>query len=549
MSPSSRTFASFYHGSRDEHLTFGDMIAGRELIRAVLDYSTMDRYRLPAESALCSGDARLLRQRLKRKGGAHSLELAAFTNPRTDFQPDPAVFHDAWRHDYSTPFYIRSTYGRRPYPVTITNHSAFLPVDFAFIPLLSPAVQPYDSVICTTPSAAKAYRHRLRNVAERFEKEFGAKPRCRGRIDCIPLGVDVERFRPRNKAAARANAGIGANAFVMLWLGRVSAATKADLLPLLHVLQNLVQANPSRDVLFVIAGSSEGNYGSHVRGYAKTLGLERHVRFMDASPATAHLTFALADVFVSPSDNIQESFGLTVIEAMASGVPQVVSAWDGYADNVEHGVTGFLVRTSWGIRDDEFSQDAFLREKIGLHPWRDQLIPAQQVAVDLGAYQQYLQLLMDNKELRLRMAAESRRHAVSQFSWRRIIGEYDALWSELIAIRNRTKRSSLPASPQAYRNRWDLTPFEHFAAHRIAEDDRITLTSRGRLVDASGLAPCLSFDPGLAIAALSILRTNRDRRRTLRELMDRLAARASLSRYMAGRVALWLLKYGYIELA
>mgnify|MGYP001333871824 CR=1 FL=1 len=39
-----------------------------------------------------------------------------------------------------------------------------------------------------------------------------------------------------------------------------------------------------------------------------------------------------ADVFVSLSDNIQETFGLAPVEAMASGLPVVVSDWDGYKD-------------------------------------------------------------------------------------------------------------------------------------------------------------------------------------------------------------------------
>ena len=42
------------------------------------------------------------------------------------------------------------------------------------------------------------------------------------------------------------------------------------------------------------------------------------------------------------SDNVQESFGLAIVEAMAAGLPVVASNWDGYRDTVEHGVTGIL---------------------------------------------------------------------------------------------------------------------------------------------------------------------------------------------------------------
>ena len=52
-----------------------------------------------------------------------------------------------------------------------------------------------------------------------------------------------------------------------------------------------------------------------------------------------------ADVFTSLSDSIQETFGLVILEAMASGLPVVASDWDGYRDLVIDGVTGFLVPT------------------------------------------------------------------------------------------------------------------------------------------------------------------------------------------------------------
>jgi glycosyltransferase involved in cell wall biosynthesis len=49
------------------------------------------------------------------------------------------------------------------------------------------------------------------------------------------------------------------------------------------------------------------------------------------------------DIFCSLSDNIQESFGLTVIEAMAAGLPAVVSNWNGYREAISHGTNGVLV--------------------------------------------------------------------------------------------------------------------------------------------------------------------------------------------------------------
>src|SRR3546814_10665560 len=68
--------------------------------------------------------------------------------------------------------------------------------------------------------------------------------------------------------------------------------------------------------------------------------------FLDGGdPELAESSWAAADVFVSLSDNIQESFGITPVEAMAVGLPCIVSDWDGYRDTVVDGETGILVPT------------------------------------------------------------------------------------------------------------------------------------------------------------------------------------------------------------
>ncbi|MBI3542646.1 MAG: glycosyltransferase, partial [Deltaproteobacteria bacterium] len=68
-----------------------------------------------------------------------------------------------------------------------------------------------------------------------------------------------------------------------------------------------------------------------------------------------------ADIFCSLADNVQETFGLTPLEAMAAGLPQVVSDWNGYRDTVRHGVDGFRVPAFPAVeRDPTGAGDSFL---------------------------------------------------------------------------------------------------------------------------------------------------------------------------------------------
>ena len=59
-----------------------------------------------------------------------------------------------------------------------------------------------------------------------------------------------------------------------------------------------------------------------------------------------HEYYQLTDIYVSLTDNISESFGLTVVEAMACGLPVIISDCAGYQSlNIQDGEDGFVVPT------------------------------------------------------------------------------------------------------------------------------------------------------------------------------------------------------------
>ncbi len=56
-------------------------------------------------------------------------------------------------------------------------------------------------------------------------------------------------------------------------------------------------------------------------------------------------TWRAADVFISLADSVQETFGLTPVEAMAAGLPVIASDWNGYKETVREGLDGFRILT------------------------------------------------------------------------------------------------------------------------------------------------------------------------------------------------------------
>jgi glycosyltransferase involved in cell wall biosynthesis len=87
-------------------------------------------------------------------------------------------------------------------------------------------------------------------------------------------------------------------------------------------------------------------------------------------------------------ETLQESFGITPLEAMASGLPAVVSDWSGYRDTVAHRKTGFHVKTYWADCNATTSLLAPLYE------WtHDHFQASQTVALDTAELYHYLDLL------------------------------------------------------------------------------------------------------------------------------------------------------------
>jgi D-inositol-3-phosphate glycosyltransferase len=264
---------------------------------------------------------------------------------------------------------------------------------------------------------------------------------------------------------------------------------KADLAPLLLVIARLVSVNRTLKISLVLAGSTFEDTADSLMSYARELGIAPHVRVIAVvDPLDAHMWYAAADAFVSPVDNINETFGITVIEAMACGTPQIVSDWNGYRDTVVHGETGFLVPTRWngggGVLDHE-------AEIVG-DSWEVGLKLAQVMALDLDVLQLSIQSLIDNAALRQRMAEESRRRAVERYSWSVIVREHIGLWRRLAEI---AARDRVPPDTGTYLRPKFAGCFGHYATRTLSQATKVGLTRDGEMALAGAAGP--AFHPFL----------------------------------------------------
>ncbi len=133
----------------------------------------------------------------------------------------------------------------------------------------------------------------------------------------------------------------------VLFAGRLTFHAKAHPLPMLLGLERARAASGQAVALVVFGQFPNDAIAAAFREEAALFAPSVRLVVLDgADPANGPRAWAAADVFTSLSDNIQETFGLTPVEAMAAGLPCVVSDWDGYKDTVRDGVDGFRVPTT-----------------------------------------------------------------------------------------------------------------------------------------------------------------------------------------------------------
>jgi hypothetical protein len=220
----------------------------------------------------------------------------------------------------------------------------------------------------------------------------------------------------------------------------------------------------------VLSGQdTRGIYAKLVYELGAMLGIGSNLKILpNLAPKRKPLLYAAADVFVSPVDNIQETFGLALLEAMATGLPVVASDWSGYRDIVRNGTEGFLIPTYWSSPSAETAG-----HYSPVMDSSNEYYLAQHTLVDTKALYERLRLLVRNPELRQQLGAAGSARARAEFSWRAVIHKFGALWSQ--QLEDCRIKMSEPRSAAA-RPSFDYdSMFSHYATEILDNQDIITL--------------------------------------------------------------------------
>lgn len=247
-----------------------------------------------------------------------------------------------------------------------TNHTIFLAYDFRLLWNTVSIVLPtryylqYAQAVISISKAADTF------VESIMGSEFPA------RRYVIPNGVDVERFKPPTREPDEDS---------ILFIGRLVYRKG------LHVLiEAFSRIADNRDATLYVAGGGYMEIPSKI--LAKAYGVDDKVKFLGVVPESEKpKIYGKAKIVVVPS-LFNESFGITALEAMASGRPLIATKVGGLEELVKHGKTGILVNPG---SPDELA-DA-------------------------------IEMLLDDKNLRSRLGENARREAELEYSWDVVINK------------------------------------------------------------------------------------------------------------------------------
>lgn len=333
-------------------------------------------------------------------------------------------------------------------------------------------IMPWDALICTSTVAQDVVRSTFEAAVDQLSWRAGTKLTLPSpQLPVIPLGVHCQDWAPSDAARsiARARWNLAEDDVAFLFSGRLSFAGKAHPFQMYDGLR-MAAERTGRPLTILLAGQffNDKIAAQFIADAAVQCPQVRCIHVDGADADLYAASYAAADVYLSLSDNHQETFGITPVEAMAAGLPVVVTDWNGYRDTVRDGVDGFRIPT-WAPEpgaSERLAAAYEIDDNYDFHISRTSTL----VSVDMAILVDRLEVLISDSALRRTMGMAGRERAMAHYDWPTVYRRYQALWAELAAIRLSAASTGADA-PDSHAAHDD--PFRRFGTyptHHISAD-------------------------------------------------------------------------------
>ena len=525
----------------------GRRVAGASFLKGFAAHGRVEEFVSLSEN---QRGAKAFEAQMRALGVSQPIRGASFFNARK-IAPVDVLYYPA--PNYASELWRRQSLGSTAYSICgITHTTATTAVMQGAVDLRLAPQMPWDAVICTSKAVLASQEAQQDMVDEYLRTRFGNTP-PRPVMPVIPLGITPKDYShdPEARTRLRNRMSLGKKDIVISTLSRLTPFGKFDPFPLLMAMEDASQKLPKGLKLhFVACGIYTDEYSRKIfeDGAAK---LMPNVSFthLDGASAEARIeALSGADIFTFPIDNIQETFGLAPLEAMAAGLPQITTDWDGMRDTVSEDV-GIRVPTR-SLPAGHGAIDAWgdLTKRLSYAQYSNNI--SAMTEVDLPALTEAIVTLASDPIKRKAMGAAGLKRVKEQFSWKAIIPQYQDLWDELSSIRAHAETgvTTLHLHP----NPTAPSPMRLFQSYPSA------LLPKGiAACVATGRTP--ELEEMFSLRQYDRLKQPFEKPTTLRRILDCITeagARGAVATDVAKTLSFnpmtvercyaWLLKYGYI---
>lgn len=348
--------------------------------------------------------------------------------------------------------------------------------------LISAPIMPWDALICTSDAAGQAVKNMLTAQHDYLKWRFGMPNLAliMPQLPIIPPAINCDEFHfsDQQKQKARNALALEKDEITLLMIEQQYLYQKAHPHMLYLALED-VSKETGRKITLIQAGkfnqpAAQKAFQAAAKSYAPSI----RSLFIDIKkPESKNQLLAAANIFISLHDNITETIDLAPLEAMAAGLPILVSDWGGYRAICPQAQAGYRVATYAPPANSGHALANSYEIGFDSHD-RYGKCASLLTAADIDDLKGFLKMLVEDEAKRTILGKNAQAHVQKNFDWAHIYPQYQSLWSQLnkmraLAAKDAAMVAIMEKAPNAMADRQD--PFMIFDQYPTIQFQPTTL--------------------------------------------------------------------------